>query len=93
MKKFGIHSCWHDKDMHKDTGPIRKNVLDMVHCVVDYHSVSDALGTYNTIFKSRSTCTLLLLDQPYRLVIQTHSAKESGQTGQPSSGNLASWPT
>jgi hypothetical protein len=58
MEKFGIHSCWHDKDMHKDTGRIRKNVLNMVHCVVDYHSVSDALDTYNTIFKSRSTCSI-----------------------------------
>ena len=39
-----------------------------------------------------STGKLLLPDQPYMLVIQTGSAKESGQTGQPSSANPGSSP-
>jgi len=97
-----------------------RDMLDMVNFVADSHSMSDALDTYDTIFRSRSscsidssgsnnthdpphtksgisniqglTCTLLLPDQPYRLLIQTHSAKESGQTGQPSSANPSSSP-
>ena len=74
-----------------------KDMLDMVNFVADSHSMSDALDTYDTIFRSRSsysidssgsnkthdpphtksgisniqglTGTLLLPDQPYRLVI------------------------
>ena len=33
-----------------------KDVLDMVDCVVDSHSMSDAPDTHDTIFRSRSSC-------------------------------------
>ena len=33
-----------------------RNVLDMVNFVVDSHSMSDALDTYDTIFRGRSSC-------------------------------------
>ena len=74
-----------------------RDVLDMVNFVVDSHSMSDALDTYDTIVWGRSSCsidssrsnsthdppytepgilniqgltgTLLLPDQPYKLVI------------------------
>ena len=32
------------------------DVLNMVNFVVDYHSMSDALDTYDTIFRSRASC-------------------------------------
>ena len=33
-----------------------RDVLDTVNFVVDSYSMSDALDTYDTIFRSRSSC-------------------------------------
>ena len=33
-----------------------RDVLDMVNFFVDSYSMSDALDTYDTIFRSRSSC-------------------------------------
>jgi hypothetical protein len=33
-------------------------MLDMVNFVVDSHSMSDALDTYDTIFRGRSSCSI-----------------------------------
>ena len=38
------------------TPDMMRDVLDMVNFVVDSHSMSDALDTYDTIFRSRSSC-------------------------------------
>ena len=35
-----------------------RDVLDMVNFVVDSHSMSDALDTYDTIFRGRSSCSI-----------------------------------
>jgi hypothetical protein len=35
-----------------------KDMLDMVNCVVDSHSMSDALDTYDTIFRGWSSCSI-----------------------------------
>ena len=36
----------------------KQHVLDMVNFVVDSHSMSDALDTYDTIFRGRSSCSI-----------------------------------
>jgi hypothetical protein len=38
------------------TPDMMRDVLDMVNFVVDSHSMSDALDTYDTIFRGRSSC-------------------------------------
>ena len=38
------------------TPDVMRDVLDMVNFVVDSHSMSDVLDTYDTIFRSRSSC-------------------------------------
>ena len=35
-----------------------RDMLDMVNFVVDSYSMSDALDTYDTIFRSRSSCPI-----------------------------------
>ena len=35
-----------------------RDVLNMVNFVADSHSMSDALDTYDTIFRSRSSCSI-----------------------------------
>ena len=40
------------------TPDMMKDVLDMVNFVVDSHSMSDALDTYDTIFRGRSSCSI-----------------------------------
>ena len=35
-----------------------RDMLDMVNFVADSHSMSDALDTYDTIFRSRSSCSI-----------------------------------
>ena len=44
-----IRTCIRTPDMMRD-------VLDTVNFVVDSYSMSDALDTYDTIFRSRSSC-------------------------------------
>ena len=39
------------------TPDMMRDVLDMVNFVVDSHSMSDALDTYATIFRGRSSCS------------------------------------
>ena len=40
------------------TPDMMRDVLDMVNFVVDPHSISDALDTYDTIFRGRSSCSV-----------------------------------
>ena len=40
------------------TPDMMRDVLDMVNFVVDSHSMSDALDTYDTIFRGRSSCSI-----------------------------------
>ena len=64
-----------------------KDVLDMVNLVADLHSMRNALDTCDIIFRGRPSWCGLIGGQPYRHVIQTGSAKESWQKGQPSSAD------
>jgi hypothetical protein len=35
-----------------------KDVLDMVNCVADSHSISNELDTYDTVFRGSSSCSV-----------------------------------
>jgi hypothetical protein len=38
------------------TPDMMRDVMDMVNFVVESHSISDALDTYDTLFRGRSSC-------------------------------------
>ena len=57
MEGFGIRYAGAIRTWIR-TPDMMRDVLDMVNFVVDSHSMSDALDTYDTIFRGRSSCSI-----------------------------------